>query len=95
MAESRARSRKGDQCEETAHVNMNMEIQNVSECAFETSPSRAHAFQYVRVVPVHTQTFWIHTRAVIVSSAYQNLPTYGHHVLQRFKETFGSCPISV
>ena len=28
---------------------------------------------------------------VIVSSAYQNLPTYGYHVLQRFtKETFGS-----
>ena len=33
---------------------------------------------------------------VIVSSAYQNLPTYGYDVLQRFtKETFGSFPFSV
>ena len=33
---------------------------------------------------------------VIVSSAYQNSPTYGHHVLQRFtKETNGSYPFSV
>ena len=32
---------------------------------------------------------------VIASSAYQNLPTYGYHVLQRFtKETFGSCRFS-
>ena len=30
-------------------------------------------------------------QGVIVSSAYQNLPTFGYHVLQRFtKETFGS-----
>ena len=37
-----------------------------------------------------------HTRhGVIASSAYQNLPTYGSHVLQRFtKETFGSFPFS-
>ena len=32
---------------------------------------------------------------VIVSPAYQNLPTYGYHVLQRFtEETFGSFPFS-
>ena len=34
-------------------------------------------------------------QVVIASSAYQNLPTYGYHVLQRFtKETFGSFPFS-
>ena len=34
-------------------------------------------------------------RVVIVSSAYQNLPTLGYHVLQRFtKETLGSFPFS-
>ena len=64
-------------------------------CTFETSPcmlaTRAHAFQHVRVVPVHTGV-----QAVIVSSAYQNLPTYGYDVLQRFtKETFGSYTFSV
>ena len=46
-----------------------------------------------------TETFWIDThgvQGVIVSSAYQNLPTYGYHVLQRFtEETFGSSPFSV
>ena len=32
---------------------------------------------------------------VIASSAYQNLPTYGYHALQRFtEETFGSFPFS-
>ena len=34
-------------------------------------------------------------QGVIVSSAYQYLPTYGYHVLQRFTEdTFGSFPFS-
>ena len=34
-------------------------------------------------------------QGVIVSSAYQNLPTYGYHVLERStKETFGSFPFS-
>ena len=38
---------------------------------------------------VFEATHWL--QGVIVSSAYQNLPTYGYHVLQRFtKETFGS-----
>ena len=69
-----------------------------SVCAFKTSPCipapRAHVFQHVRVVPVYAVTFWIYTRkgflyvhtvrqGVIVSSAYQNLPTYGYHVIQQ------------
>ena len=41
---------------------------------------------------------FVHThgwQGVIVSSAYQNLPTYGYHVIQKFtKETFGSFPLS-
>ena len=50
---------------------------------------------------VHTGTFWSDTRReggrgeeeVIVSSAYQNLPRWGFHVLQRFiTETLGSLP---
>ena len=47
------------------------------------------------VLNVHTEAFLKpHTggeQGVIVSSAYQNLPKYSYHVLQRFtKETFGS-----
>ena len=42
---------------------------------------------------VFESTCW--EQGVIVSSAYQNLPTYCYHVLQRFtKETFGSFLIS-
>ena len=38
---------------------------------------------------------WTTWRGVIVSSAYQEKPTYGYHVLQRFtEETFGSFPFS-
>ena len=82
-------------------------FKNTSVCTFKTSPCmpapRAHVFQHVRVVPVHTGTFErthgdVLTllskhggEGVIVSAAYQNLPTYGYHVLQRFtEETFGS-----
>ena len=49
------------------------------------------------VLFVHTgRSEWTHGgQKVIVSSAYQNLPTYGHHLLQRFtKETSGSFPFS-
>ena len=57
---------------------------------------RAHVLKHVRVVPVHSGTFRMDIRGageVIVSSAYQNLPTYGYHELQRFtEETFGSFP---
>ena len=69
-----------------------------SVCRCKTSPCvpapRAHVLPHVRVVPVHTGTFCIYTRrffgrthggqGVIVSAAYQNLATCGHHVLQRF-----------
>ena len=50
------------------------------------------------VLNLHTEdVLYIHGgQGVIVSSAYQNLPTYGHHVIQRFtKETSGSSPFSV
>ena len=51
------------------------------------------------VLNLHTEgVLHIHTagQGVIVSSAYQNLPTYGYHVIQRFtKETSGSSPFSV
>ena len=83
-------------------------IQNVPVCRFKTSPcmpaTRAHAFQHVRVLPAYTATFWIYTRrrfwvytrVVVVSSAHQNLPTWGYHGLQKFtKVTFGSYTISV
>ena len=85
-------------------------FKKTSVCAFKTSPcvrskrprvyrhTRAHVFQHVRVVPVHRARFErTHGgQGVIVSSAYQNLPTYGYHVIQRFtKETSGSSPFSV
>ena len=56
--------------------------------------------RYTRdILNLHTEgVLYIHTgeQGVIVSSAYQNLPTYGYHVIQRFtKETNGSSPFSV
>ena len=58
-------------------------------CPLKTCPCvpapRAHVETHVRAVPVHTGTFLnAHTaerRRVIVSSDYQNLPTYGYHVV--------------
>ena len=51
------------------------------------------------VLNLHTEgVLYVHTgeQGVIVSSAYQNLPTYGDHVNQRFtKESSGSSPFSV
>ena len=50
------------------------------------------------VLNVHTEAFLKPNtggQGVTVSSAYQNLPTHGYHVLQRFnEETFGSFPFS-
>ena len=68
-----------------------------------TSPQDS---SHVRVVPYTRGRFesthggrFVHThgeQGVIVSSAYQNLPTCGHHVIQRFtKETSGSSRFSV
>ena len=77
-------------------------IQNVPEYAGTTrscvETCARGAGTHRDVLNVHTGTFGIHTRVagVIVSNAYQNLPTYGYHVLQRFtKETFGSYTFSV
>ena len=40
-------------------------FENVTVCTFKTSPCmpapRAHVLKHVRLVPVHTGTFWIHT----------------------------------
>ena len=52
------------------------------------------------VLNLHTEGVFLHIhtgrQGVIVSSAYQNLPTYGYHVIQRFtKETSRSSPFSV
>ena len=57
------------------------------------------AFAHVDVLNVHTEMRSMEDSGgagvVIVSSAYQNLPTYGYHVLQRFtQETFGSFLLS-
>ena len=51
-------------------------MKNVTVCTFKASPCvpapRAHVFQHVRVVPVHTGTFWIYGRRVF--SACQAAP---------------------
>ena len=84
-------------------------FKNASVCAFKTSPcadtTRTCVSTCARgarthrdVLNLHTKgVLYIHTgeQGVIVSSASQNLPTYGCHVLQSFtKETFGSFPFS-
>ena len=65
----------------------------VSTCAREAGGTHG------AVLNQHTEgVLYIHTvvQAVMVSSAYQNLPTYRYHVHQRFtKETSGSSPFSV
>ena len=78
-------------------------FKHASVCTFKTCipAPRAHVSTHTcargagthgDVLNVHTEAFLNpHTegRGVIVSSAYQNLPTYGNHLLQRFtKETF-------
>ena len=84
-------------------------FKNASVCAFKTSPCMPAprtcvstcargASTHGDVLNLHTEgVLHIHTRhGVIVSSAYQNLPKYGYHVIQRFtKETSGSSPFSV
>ena len=68
--------------------------QDASVSTFKTSPCapapRAHVFQHVRVVPVHTGTYWTYTRrrfewthGVIASSAHQEKSTYSSHLPQR------------
>ena len=64
-------------------------VQNVPVCtgttpACVTTCGRG-AGTHGGVLNVHTGTFWMDLRGagVIGSSAYQNLPTYGHHVPQR------------
>ena len=65
-------------------------VQNVSVYAGTTpacvSTCARGAVTHGDVLNVHTVTFRVDTRRreeIIVSSAYQNLPTNGHHVLQR------------
>ena len=83
-------------------------LTTLSVCRFKTSTcmpaTRAHAFQHVgRGASTHGDVLNLHTEsvlslhtAVIASSAYQNLPTYGYHVLQRFtKKTFRSFHVQV
>ena len=78
-------------------------FKNASVCTFKKRPLCVRSKRpcvYVQNVPVCTGTtrtcvstcargdvLQVH-KGVIASSAYQNLPTYGYHVLQRFtKET--------
>ena len=76
-------------------------FKNASVCALKTSPCmpapRAHVSTCARGAGTHGDVLNGPTGAgVIGSSAHQNLPTYGHHVLQRFtKETDGSYTFSV
>ena len=71
--------------------NSRVLIQHVPVCKFKRSPcmpaTRAHVEKHVRVLPAYTGRFECthggvfspHT-AVIASSAYQNLPTWGHYL---------------
>ena len=82
-------------------------FKNASVCTFTTSPCmpapRAHLFQHVRVVQVHTETL-TYTRGRVESTHGSREEGGGHrqfclprkaHVLQRFtKETVGSYTFS-
>ena len=71
-------------------------IQNVPVC---TGTTRTCVSTCARGAGTHGDVLNVHghgAQRVIASSAYQNLPTYGYHGLQRFtKETSGSFPFSV
>ena len=77
---------------------LRVNIRNVLVYAGTTRTCARGARTHGDVLNVHTegvlyiQFCVLHgEQGVIGSSAYQKLPTYGHHVLQRFtKETFGS-----
>ena len=74
-----------------AHILFNMcawyqYTQGPFECTHGSVFERTH----VDLLNGHTESVLSLHTDVIVSSAYQNLPTYGHHVLQRFnRETHG------
>ena len=64
-------------------------LKTLSVCRFETSPcmpaTRAHAFQHVRVVPVHTGTFLnLHTESVL-SLHTAVIASFNHNIVDVYR----------
>ena len=57
-------------------------VSKTSVCRFKTSPCvpapRPHVVTHVRVVPVHTGTFWIYTRRFFLRAKPRHTPHHTH-----------------